>query len=186
MDQYHGTATVVPLTPPPPPPAPADIGPKVGYENFEAPGILTPVTVSTGPTVEYMGRGAGEPSIGVNWKSPPPNDVTGVTNFQSDLETLFITFANSCLTGGPTATWANRPAPTSVVIDSDPIGFTDRQTGRVLPSELTATSPTCKISYTDSDGLPTPTGWTATTGPLGSGIDQETIGAGRHHGPIPP
>src|SRR5437899_571229 len=45
-DQYHGTATVVPLTPAPPPPAPADTGPKVGYENFEAPGVLTPVTVS--------------------------------------------------------------------------------------------------------------------------------------------
>ena len=62
--------------------------------NFEAPGVLTPVTVSTGPTVEYMGRGAGEPSIGVNWNSLAPNNVTGVTNFQSDLETLFITFTN--------------------------------------------------------------------------------------------
>src|SRR6266851_1092408 len=168
-DQYHGTAAVVPLVPTPPPAAPADTGPKVGYENFEAPGVLTPVTVSTGPTVEYMGRGAGEPSIGVNWNSLPPNNVTGVTNFQSDLETLFITFANSCPTGGPTATWVNRPAPTSVVIDSDPIGFTDRQTGRTFAAELTATSPTCKISYTDSDGLPNPpsapTGWTATTGP---------------------
>ena len=179
-DQYHGTATVVPLTPPPPPPAPADTGPKVGYENFEAPGVLTPVTVSTGPTVEYMGRGAGEPSIGVNWNSLPPNDVTGVTNFQSDLETLFITFANSCPTGGPTATWANRPAPTSVVIDSDPIGFTDRQTGRTFAAELTATSPTCKISYTDNDGNT----WVPTPGPLGSGIDHETIGGGPFHTPL--
>src|SRR6266436_8881836 len=151
-DQYHGTATVVPLTPSPPPQAPADTGPKVGYEKFEAPGVLTPVTVSTGPTVEFMGRGAGEPSIGVNWNSLAPNNVTGVTNFQSDLETLFITFANACPTGGPTATWANRAAPTSVVIDSDPIGFTDRQTGRVFAAELTATSPTCKISYSDNDG----------------------------------
>jgi hypothetical protein len=173
-DQYHGTATVVPLTPTPPPPAPADTGPKVGYENFEAPGVLTPVTVSTGPTVEYMGRGAGEPSIGVNWNSLAPNNVTGVTNFQSDLETLFITFANSCPTGGPTATWANRPAPTSVVIDSDPIGFTDRQTGRVFAAELSATSPTCKISYSDDDGQ----SWSPTSGPLGSGIDHETIGGG--------
>src|SRR5438128_1610641 len=151
-DQYHGTATVVPLTPSPPPPAPADTGPKVGYENFEAPGVLTPVTVSTGPTVEYMGRGAGEPSIGVNWNSLAPNNVTGVTNFQSDLETLFITFANACPTGGPTATWVNRPAPTSVVIDSDPIAFTDPHTGRVFAAELTATSPTCKISFSDDDG----------------------------------
>ena len=179
-DQYRGTATVVPLTPSPAPPAPADTGPKIGYENFEAPGVLTPVTVSTGPTVEYMGRGAGEPSIGVNWNSLAPNNVTGVTNFQSDLETLFITFANACPTGGPTATWANRPAPTSKVIDSDPIGFTDRQTGRVFAAELTATSPTCKISYSDDDGNT----WVASPGTLGSGIDHETIGGGPYHAPL--
>jgi hypothetical protein len=179
-DQYQGTATVVPLIPPQPPPAPTDNGPKIGYENFEAPGVLTPVTVSTGPTVEYMGRGAGEPSIGVNWNSLAPNNVTGVTNFQSDLETLFITFANACPTGGPTASWANRPAPTSVVIDSDPIGFTDRQTGRVFAAELTATSPTCKISYSDNDGNT----WVASTGPLGSGIDHETMGGGPYHAPL--
>jgi hypothetical protein len=45
-DHYHGTATAVPLTPVPPPPAPQDIGPKIGYENFIAPGVLVPVTTS--------------------------------------------------------------------------------------------------------------------------------------------
>jgi len=93
-DQYHGTATVVPLIPTPPPAAPADPGPKVGYENFEAPGILTPVTTTTGPTVEFMGRGAGEPSVGVNWNSDGPTSIGGVTNFQSDLETLFVNFSS--------------------------------------------------------------------------------------------
>jgi hypothetical protein len=178
--QYHGTATVVPLTPAPPPPAPVDNGPKVGYENFVPPGTLTPVTTTTGPTVEYVGRSAGEPSIGVNFNSAAPNNIAGVTNFQSDLQTLFITFANSCATGGPTATWANRPAPTSQVIDSDPIGFTDRSTGRTFAAELSATSPTCKISYTDDDGAT----WMPTTGPLGSGIDHQTIGAGPYHAPL--
>jgi len=185
-DQYQGSATVVPAIPPNlPPAAPADTGPKVGYENFEAPGVLTPVTVTTGPTVEYMGRGAGEPSIGVNWNSLAPNNVTGVTNFQSDLETMFVTFANNCATGGPTATWVNRPAPTSVVIDSDPIGFTDRQTGRVFAAELTATSPSCKISFSDDDGNT----WSPTSGPLGSGIDHETVGGGPYNNnatPPPP
>ena len=181
-DQYHGTAAVVPLTPTPPPAAAPDNGPKVGYENFEAPGVLTPVTTTTGPTVEYMGRGAGEPSIGVNWNSLAPNNITGVTNFQSDLETLFITFANTCGSGGPTATWVNRPAPTSQVIDSDPIGFTDRQTGRLFAAELTATSPSCKISYTTDDGNT----WVPTPGTFGSGIDHETIGGGPYHAPIPP
>src|SRR4029077_11411011 len=65
VDTYGGSATAVPQTPPPPPPAPQDTGPKIGYENFEAPGILVPgtATSSGAVTVEYQGRGAGEPSI---------------------------------------------------------------------------------------------------------------------------
>jgi hypothetical protein len=177
-DQYHGTATVVPLIPPQPPAAPADTGPKIGYENFEAPGVLTTTVQSNGNTAEYMGRGAGEPSIGVNWNSL--GSATGVTNFQSDLQTLFITFTNFCPTGGPTATWVNRPAPTSQVIDSDPIGFTDRQTGRVFAAELTLLSPTCKISYSDDDGNT----WVASPGTVGSGIDHQTIGGGPYHAPL--
>jgi hypothetical protein len=168
------------------PAAPQDTGPKVGYENFEAPGVLTPVTVTSsgGKTVEYLGRGAGEPSIGANWLS-------GVINFQSDLETLFITFNDLC-NSTPKAVWANRPAPSSVAVDSDPIGFTDRQTGRAFAGELTLLSPdTCKISFTDSDGIPTmtaPTGWTIDNQAQGpaSAVDHETIGGGPYHAPLPP
>lgn len=173
-DQYHGTATPVALIPPAPPAAPPDTGAKIGYENFEVPGVITPVTTTTGPTVEWMGRNAGEPSIGNNWN-------TGVINFQSDLETLFITFNNSCPANGQTATWVNRAAPTSQVIDSDPIGFTDRLTGRTFAAELSATSPTCKISFTDDDGVT----WVPSPGTLGSGIDHETIGGGPYHAPVP-
>ncbi|MGI9089163.1 MAG: exo-alpha-sialidase [Chthoniobacterales bacterium] len=180
-DQYHGNAEVVPLVPAPPPNAIVDTTNHIGYENFEAPGVITPVTVTTGPTVEWLGRNAGEPSIGINWQSP--GSANGVTNMQSDLETLFINFSNTPANGGgATATWANRPAPTQTVIDSDPIGFTDVVTGRVFAGELSATSPSCKISYTTTDGQPPgPTGWTATTGPLGSGIDHETIGGGHYN-----
>ena len=190
--QYHGSATVVSLTPTPPPDAAIDSTNKIGYENFEVPGALTNVTVDVPndpgpgvtqvPTVEYVGRSAGEPSIGVNWN-------TDVTNFQSDLETLFVTFTNGCGDHGPLATWVNRVAPTSKAIDSDPIGFTDHagSTQRVFSAELTATSPTCKISYTDTDGTPANTGWVATPGPLGSGIDHETIGGGPfNEGAVPP
>ena len=180
-DQYHGSTEVVPLVPAPPPAATVDTTNKIGYENFEAPGVITPVTVTTGPTVEWLGRNAGEPSIGVNWQSPSsPN---GVTNMQSDLETLFINFSDAPANGGgATATWANRPATTQTVIDSDPIGFTDVVTGRAFAAELSATSPSCKISYTDTDGQPPgPTGWTATTGPAGSGIDHETLGGGHYN-----
>jgi hypothetical protein len=136
-----------------------------------------------------MGHDSGEPSIGVNWHSP--NLATGVTNFQSDLQTLFIKFDDSCPTSGQSATWYNSAAPTSLFVDSDPIGFTDRQTGRVFAGELTLTSPTCKISFTDTDGLdslghPDQAGWSPSSGPLGSGIDHETIGGGAYHTPIPP
>src|SRR5438477_7076227 len=137
------------------PSAPQDRGPKIGFQNFEAPGTLVEVTDSSkGPTVhtvEYMGYDAGEPSIGVNWNSP--NSASGVTNFQSDLQTLFIKFNDSCPANGQSATWYNSAAPTSQFVDSDPIGFTDRQTGRVFAGELTLTSPTCKVSFTDTDGL---------------------------------
>src|SRR5438309_6236893 len=98
--QYSGTAspisasqssTIIPS-------APQDTGPKVGFQNFPAPGTFVHVASSSqGPgayTVEYMGHDSGEPSIGVNWHSP--NSATGVTNYQSDLQTLFIKFDDSC------------------------------------------------------------------------------------------
>src|SRR6266567_3460797 len=75
------------------PTAPADPGPKIGYENFEAPGVLTTITqTSSGAyTVEYLGRGAFEPSIGVNFNSADASTaVGGVVGYQSDLESLFV------------------------------------------------------------------------------------------------
>jgi len=192
--QYSGSASAISTSAASAlaPSAPQDTGPKIGFENFEAPGTLVQVASSSqGPTahtVEYMGHDAGEPSVGVNWKSP--NSVTGVTNFQSDLQTLFIKFDDSCPLNGQKATWYNSPAPTSLFVDSDPIGFTDRDTGRVFAGELTLTSPSCKVSFTDTDGLdalgqPTLAGWSPSSGPLGSGIDHETIGGGPYHTPIP-
>src|ERR1043166_2329208 len=193
--QYSGSATPVSATAASAlaPSAPLDRGPKIGFQNFEAPGTLVQVTDSSqGPaahTVEYIAHDAGEPSIGVNWNSP--NSAAGVTNFQSDLQTLFIKFDDSCPASGLTATWYNSAAPTSQFVDSDPIGFTDRHTGRVFAGELTLTSPSCKVSFTDTDGLdatgvPGPLGWSPSSGPLGSGIDHETIGGGAYHDPIPP
>src|SRR5881394_2618462 len=188
--QYSGSASAISssTTSALIPTAPQDTGPKIGFENFEAPGTLVQVADSSqGPTahtVEYMGHDAGEPSIGNHWK-------TGVTNFQSDLQTLFIKFDDSCPANAQSATWYNSPAPTSQFVDSDPIGFTDRQTGRVFAGELTLTSPTCKVSFTDTDGLdqlgqPSYAGWSPSSGPLGSGIDHETIGGGPYHAPAPP
>src|ERR1700757_5138233 len=193
--QYSGSASAVSASAGTAlaPSAPQDRGPKIGFQNFEAPGTLVQVTDSSqGPsvhTVEYIAHDAGEPSIGVNWNSP--TSASGVTNFQSDLQTLFINFDDSCPANGLSATWYNSAAPTSQFVDSDPIGFTDRQTGRVFAGELTLTSPSCKVSFTDTDGLdqlrqPSYAGWSPSSGPLGSGIDHETIGGGPYHAPAPP
>lgn len=160
------------------PAAPQDNGPKVGYENFEPPGILTPVKVTSsgGLTVEYQGRNAIEPSIGANWGS-------GKINYKCDLEMLFIDFANSCSASGTDATWINRPATTSVFVDSDPISFTDRQTNRVFASELTLLGVnTVKNSHSDDDGL---TWHVDQTGGIGSAVDHQTIGGGPFHAPVP-
>src|ERR1700682_6093497 len=161
------------------PPAPVDSGAKLGFENFEGPGVLTPVvTGSQGQpvnSVEYIAHDAGEPSIGVNWN-------TNVTAFQSDLETLFVTWNDTCQTATPKATWVNRAAPTSQGVDQDPIGFVDRTSGRTFAAQLTLTSPTCKTSYTDNDGVT----WVPTAGfGIGSGIDHQTIGGGPYALPTP-
>src|SRR5438874_2560990 len=171
-DDTAGTPSCTPNFTTALPAAPVDPGPKVGYENFEAPGVLTPITqTSSGAyTYEYLGHSAIEPSIGVDWK-------TNVTAYQSDLETLFVTFGSNGL-----ANWVNRRAPTSQFIDSDPILFTDRQTGRTFASELTLLSPdTVKISYTDDDGQT----WVPDqTGGIASAVDHETIGGGPYHAPM--
>jgi PKD repeat protein len=169
-------------------PAPQDPGPKIGYENFSAPGVLTPVkTTEAGQqvnSVEYLGRNAGEPSVGSNW-------ATGVANFQSGLQTLFITFDDTCPANGIASTWINRSAPSSIAVDSDPIGFTDRgfsdalgAHSRVFAGELTLLSPnTVKISYTDDDGMT----WVPTqSGGPASAVDHETIGGGIYATPVPP
>src|SRR5258707_798795 len=193
--QYFGSASAVSASAGTAlaPSAPQDRGAKIGFQNFEAPGTLVQVTDSSqGPTlhtVEYLAHDAGEPSIGVNWNSP--NSASGVTNFQSDLQTLFIKFDDSCPANGQSATWYNSPATTSQFVDSDPIGFTDRPTGRVFAEELTLLSPAAEDSFTDTNrldalGNPRYAGWSATSGPLGSGVDHETIGGGPYHAPAPP
>jgi hypothetical protein len=175
--------------PPPIPPAPQDPGAAIGYENFTVPGNLIPVVITSAGqqpnSVEWMGRNGGEPSVGSNF-------ATGVANFQSDLQTLFIAFDDSCPLNGLSANWVARNAPSSVVIDSDPIGFTDRGFtdalgfhSRVFAAELTLLSPnTVKISHSDDDGVT----WVGPDQPGGiaSAVDHETMGGGPYHLPIPP
>ncbi|PYL55691.1 MAG: hypothetical protein DMF29_01105 [Verrucomicrobia bacterium] len=175
----ESVALATPTPSPTIPPAPQPATPiYIGFENFEPPARLVPVYSSsqgsTPNTVEYMLNDAGEPSIGVNWK-------TNVTAFQSDFQTGFVTFDDSCNLASPKAFFRESQAPTAEAADQDPIGFTDRVTGRTFSAQLTLTSPTCKTSYTDNDGLT----WTPTAGfGIGSGIDHQTLGGGNYHAPL--
>jgi|tagenome__1003787_1003787.scaffolds.fasta_scaffold20982775_3 hypothetical protein len=174
-------------------PAVQDTGGKIGYENFQPPPELVMMDSSSqGPsavTVEYLGNDAGEPSMGVNWNSAQ-DPVNGITAFQADLQTVFVKFDDSCPVGG-NALFYRSQSPTSQFVDSDPIGFVDRITGRVFCGQLTLLNPTCKISFTDTDGKdplgnPGAQGWQGSSTPLGSGVDHQTIGGGPYHSPLPP
>src|SRR5438477_1053457 len=185
---YNGTFTTdntAPAGGAPPPktlsvaPAPLDNGAKIGFENFAAPGVLIQVKTTEGGQqpngVEYMGRNAGEPSMSNNWLSD-----TAV--YHSGLETLFVKFDDSCPANGLSSIWVNRAAPTQIAVDSDPIGFTDSALGRTFTGELTLLTPTCKMSFTDNDGVT----WIPTQGSgLAAGVDHETVGGGPYHTPIP-
>ncbi len=168
-------------------------GEHLGFEVFESPGTLVSMTSSSqGPTpdtVEYLAHDAGEPSIGVNWQSTQ-DPVNGITAFQSDLQTAFVKFDDSCPANGVKASWYMSQAPSSQFVDSDPILFTDHTLGRTFCGQLTLLNPTCKLSFTDRDGKdplgnPDAAGWVAPATTVGSGVDHETIGGGPYHSPIP-
>jgi len=165
-DQYAGTATVV-----------AGLGPAKQATGlpprFQ---IFTPQSdlVKTG-----KGTDAGEPSIGVNWK-------TGKAMFISDLTTFRVTFDDSCPTS-PTAVWEDKSAPNNAT-SLDPILFTDHgynnqnpDVGRTIVSELTGQD--SLSAYTDDDG----DNWIPSQGGgIPSGVDHQTIGAGPYHAPLVP
>ena len=125
------------------------------------------------------GIDAGEPSLGVNWK-------TGKFFFLSDLTTFRVNFDDSCPTT-PASTWEDKSPMTSA--DSlDPIMFTDHgynyttpDAGRTIVSQLSGT--TSLSSFTDNDG---DTWMPNTGGGLTSGVDHQTVGAGGpFHAPAP-
>ena len=163
-DQYQGTASVVPGL------GPATLGTGLAprFQNFTPQADL----VKTG-----KGTDAGEPSIGVNWK-------TGKAMFISGLTTFRVTFDDSCPTS-PTALWEDKSAPNSVT-SLDPILFTDHgynnqnpDTGRTIVSELTGQD--SLSAYTDDDG----DSWIpGQGGGIPSGVDHQSVGAGPYHAPL--
>lgn len=148
-------------------------------------GAPPPVTPPAGtPTFQNyvappgLGDAAGEPSIGVDYK-------TGKVMFDSTdaseipTQTLRVSF-DDC-SSPSTATWENKPVPTGVTTN-DSILFVDHtpagQPDRCLDAKLIAGTKQALGAYSDDDG----DNWTLNPGSgLNSGVDHETIGGGPYH-----
>ena len=130
----------------------------VMFVNYTAPGDIA--------------RAAGEPTLGVNWKS-------GKVLFQAFTETDQVSFDDSTMPAK--ASWKDVSRPPTSIVSLDPILETDPVTGRTLVSQL---APPCSIAaFTDSDGEPTatnPNGYapSAACG-VGSNFDHQTVHFGK-------
>lgn len=168
-DQYHGAATVASATGVNPAAQATGIAPR--YQNFETPQAIL--------NMGGKGTDAGEPSIGVNWK-------TNRVLFQSGLTTFRVTF-NDASPSSPTAVWEDKSAMTAAT-SLDPIMFTDHGLdnsnpgpGRTFTAQLAGTG--SLTSYTDDDGT---TFMPSSGGYPSSGVDHQTIGGGGpFHSPVP-
>ncbi|MGI9102621.1 MAG: hypothetical protein ACR2IF_09285 [Terriglobales bacterium] len=159
-DEYHGLITVVPA-PPTPQPAPQGSGPLPRYQTYNP------------PAQSGLGLSAGEPTIGINW-------TTGRAMFQSDLQTLRVTFFDGSGFPYPRALWENKSPATSQE-DSDPMLFTDHVTGRTIAGMLLLLTGRNESSYTDDDGDL----WVPSQGsPVNAAIDHETVGGGPYAPPL--
>ena len=152
-DQYRGTATVESKAPagaePTPPPVSTAQPPT--YQNHTPPATL--------------GQRAGEPTIGLNWK-------TGNAMFIASLQTLRVSFNDNV--SPATSTWVNKSAPNTSITSFDPILFTDSGTNRTFVSQLLP-SKVSLMSFTDDDGET----WTPSQGSgINSGVDHQTVGGG--------
>ena len=142
----------------------------ISYHNFAASGSL--------------GNDAGEPSIGVDWKTNRAMMISG-------LQTLRATFDDRTIPAK--ATWEDKSFIWTGVISWDPILFTDRNTGRTIVSQLTTPAGVtgglvltagCSLSaVSDDDG----DSWIPDEG-CGppSGTDHQSIGGGPFAAPLPP
>ncbi|HET8890146.1 MAG TPA: sialidase family protein [Candidatus Angelobacter sp.] len=155
-----------PTSPPPPPPAPG----APAFVNYAAPENIAPSLGSS----DANQHGAGEPSIGVDWK-------TGKAFIGAGNHTLRVTF-NDAVTPA-TSTWEDKRSPFARV-SLDPILFTDDGrlggTNRTFSSQLNGV--TSELSFTDDDG----DDWLPTQGSgQPAGVDHQTVGGGPYASPAP-
>ena len=125
-----------------------------------------------------IGSSAGEPSIGVDWAPRVASlkhdkvNTGGVTFFTAGTQQLRVSFDDA--TNPPGALWENMAAPVQTGLD--PIGFVDRQTGRVFGLELAAGD--SNAAFSDDDGM---TWTTFVAGGVPAGPDHETFGGGPYN-----
>ncbi|HEV8366433.1 MAG TPA: hypothetical protein VGQ39_00655 [Pyrinomonadaceae bacterium] len=160
-----------------------------------------PATVQTGSGLapryhnyhasEGLGDNAGEPSIGIDWN---PNvasmkhdkvNTGGVSFFQSGPNTLRTHF-DDCSSPAKDQ-WDDVSTPfVQQWVLSDPIGFVDRQTGRVFSLDLIGGQGNSLMAFSDDDGNNFTPGQ---GGGAPAGPDHETLGGGPYNPnatPAPP
>ena len=161
----HATATLTvgTRTSPPTPRIPPSAA---RYTNYPADDQMAPALGST----TNGAHGAGEPSVGVNWK-------TGATFIEAGNHTLRAIFDDSV--SPAKVTWADKRSPFARV-SLDPILWADSSTGRVFESQLDGACST--TSYTEDDGET----WFLSQGcGTPAGPDHQTLGGGNFATPQP-
>lgn len=115
----------------------------------------------TAPEALAGAKSAGEPSLGVSWK-------TGNAMFQAGVNTFRVSFDDS-----GKATWVDKTGKLTGVDTFDPILWTDQKAGRTFVSQLFLACSAAE--YTDNDGDL----WLPSQGcGEGTGIDHQSIGGG--------
>ncbi|MCU1589369.1 MAG: hypothetical protein JWP11_625 [Frankiales bacterium] len=147
---YTGTVTAQTLAPGTFPAAKGVTPPK--FQQYEAP--------------KGLATGAGEPSIGNNWKS-------GNTLFTAYTDEYVVKFG-----AGTSSTWTlvnDDVVDASNKISLDPIGYTDSETGRTFVSQLLFA---CSGSAYSDDDFSTQAVPSQGCGSVVNGFDHQTFGGG--------
>ena len=121
----------------------------------------TTASTYTSYTGGSLGHDAGEPSIGVSWK-------TGAVFLQAGLETDKVVFD-----AAGHASWSDVSSSTTSFVSLDPIAASDDATGRIFVSQLAGFG--SLMAYSDNDGA----SWSMSQGSgVPAGADHQTVGAG--------
>jgi hypothetical protein len=156
----HATATLTYESVPPPPtptlpgdaPAFADASPSHTYQSTDV----------------LRRQNAGEPSLGVDWK-------TGNAMYMAGTQISRISFDSA-----GNVTWTDVTPPEQSVVNEDAILFTDPLQGRTFTEGLLVAG--SNGGTTTDDGAT----WSPMTFPEPHGPDHETVGAGPYAAPAPP